>query len=121
MNARAALRHRHGNNRADVSSLGINLRTSRRTQPLSERVDGILTDLVIQSSFVGAEDADWISAVLYTIVRSCWNHGVDPYAYLRHALTRLPEMTNRQIPTITPRAYAKVQKAAAVQDMQKVA
>jgi hypothetical protein len=42
-------------------------------------------------------------------------------AYLRHALTRLPEMTNRQIPTITPRAYAKAQKAAAIQDMRKVA
>src|SRR5690606_2771982 len=31
--------------------------------------------------FVGAEDAGWISAVLYTIVRSCWNVSVTGAAF----------------------------------------
>ena len=34
--------------------------------------------------------------------------GLDPYAYLREVLTRLPRMTNRQIPEVTPAAWADV-------------
>jgi transposase len=33
--------------------------------------------------------------------------GIDPYAYLKDVLTRLPRMTNRQIPEVTPQAWAK--------------
>jgi transposase len=61
--------------------------------------------------FVGGEDKGWASAVLYTILQSCRNRGVDPYEYLKHALTRLPEMTNHQLPTITPRAFAEMKIA----------
>lgn len=56
--------------------------------------------------FIGAEEAGWRSAVIYSIVQSCKAQGVEPYAYIKHALTRLPSMTNRQIPTITPKAWA---------------
>ena len=34
------------------------------------------------------------------------------YAYLRAVLTRLPSMTNRQLPDWTPEAWAKAQPAA---------
>jgi len=61
--------------------------------------------------FVGGEDVGWASAVLYTIMQSCINRGVEPYEYLKHALTRLPVMTNHQLATITPRAYAEERKA----------
>jgi len=33
--------------------------------------------------------------------------GIDPYAYLKDVLTRLPKMTNHQIPEVTPVAWAK--------------
>ena len=38
--------------------------------------------------------------------------GVDPYAYLRDILTRLPRATNRQIPDLTPQAWANARKVA---------
>jgi transposase len=60
--------------------------------------------------FIGAEDAGWRSAVIYSIIQSCKAHGVEPYAYLKDVLTRLPSMTNHQIPTITPKAWAVARK-----------
>ena len=38
---------------------------------------------------------------------------MDPYAYLREVLTRLPNMTNWQIPEVTPQAWAKNTAASA--------
>ena len=57
--------------------------------------------------FIGAQDAGWRSAVIYSIIQSCRTHGVEPFAYLKDVLTRLPAMTNHQIPAITPKAWAK--------------
>jgi hypothetical protein len=59
--------------------------------------------------FIGAQDTGQRSAIIYSIVESCRRRGVEPYAYLKDVLTRLPTMTNRQIATITPEAWAKVQ------------
>jgi len=56
--------------------------------------------------FIGDRDAGWRSAVLYTGIQSCRNHGVDPYAYLKDVLERLPMMTNQQLHSLTPRAWA---------------
>lgn len=36
-------------------------------------------------------------AILYTIIESCRRRGLDPYAYLRDVLSRLPSMTMSQI------------------------
>ena len=41
--------------------------------------------------FLGDADAGQRSAILYTIIESCRCRGIDPYAYLRDVLTRLPE------------------------------
>lgn len=57
--------------------------------------------------FFGDKEAGWRSAVIYTILSSCKTHGLDPYAYLKDVLERLPHMTNRQIHQVTPRAWAK--------------
>jgi transposase len=57
--------------------------------------------------FIGAEEAGWRSAVIYSVITSCRNRGIDPYAYLRDVLTRLPNMTNHQIPDITPAKWAE--------------
>lgn len=61
--------------------------------------------------FIGAEEAGWRSAVIYSIITSCRNRGIDPYAYLRDVLTRLPNMTNHQIPEITPAAWAEAKQS----------
>lgn len=60
--------------------------------------------------FVGAAEAGERSAIIYTVIESCRRRGLDPYAYLRDVLTRLPQMTNRQIPDVTPAAWAKKQQ-----------
>ena len=42
-----------------------------------------------------------------TIVECCRRHGVNPYAYLRHVLTRLPSSTNWQIGELTPQGWVE--------------
>jgi len=62
--------------------------------------------------FIGSEEAGWRSAVIYSLIQSCKNHGVEPYAYLKDILERLPSMTNQQIKDVTPRKWAKAKKIA---------
>jgi len=63
--------------------------------------------------FFGEAEAGERSAIVYTIIESCRRRGIDPYAYLRDALTRLPSMTNWQIRDITPEAWVKTLRSAA--------
>jgi transposase len=48
------------------------------------------------------------------IVECCRRRGLDPFAYLRDTLTRLPSATNWQVPDLTHEAWAKrsLQQAA---------
>jgi len=62
--------------------------------------------------FIGDAEAGERSAIIYTVIESCRRRGLDPYAYLRDVLTRLPTMTNWQIPEVTPEAWAKAQRVA---------
>lgn len=57
--------------------------------------------------FVGEAGVGDRGAILYTVIESCRRRGLDPYAYLRDVLIRLPQMTNRQIPEVTPEAWSK--------------
>jgi transposase len=57
--------------------------------------------------FFGDAEAGQRSAVIYTIIENCRLQRIDPYAYLRDVLTRLPAMTNHQIAELTPQAWAK--------------
>ncbi len=59
--------------------------------------------------FIGDADAGQRSAIIYTVIESCRRRGLDPYTYLREVLTRLPSMTNWQIPEVTPQTWAKAQ------------
>ena len=63
--------------------------------------------------FIGAEEAGWRSAVVYSILQSCKAHGAEPHAYLKDVLTRLPNMTNHQIPSVTPKAWVAARKQKA--------
>jgi hypothetical protein len=62
--------------------------------------------------FVGDSQAGQWAAILYTIIESCRHHQIDPFAYLRDVLTRLPSMTNREIEQVTPAAWAKTHAIA---------
>lgn len=62
--------------------------------------------------FVGAEDAGWRSAIICSLIQSCRAHGVEPLAYFKDVLTRLPAMTNHEMPTLTPRAWTESRRAA---------
>jgi transposase len=57
--------------------------------------------------FMGDADAGERGAIIYTVIESCRRRDIDPYAYLKDVLTRLPTMTNHQIPEVTPAAWAK--------------
>ena len=67
--------------------------------------------------FMGDADAGERGAIIYTVIESCRRRGIDPYAYLKDVLTRLPRMTNHQIPEVTPAAWAK----ARLQQQRQVA
>ena len=60
--------------------------------------------------FIGGAQAGQRSAIIYTVVESCRRRGLDPLAYLHDVLTRLPRMTNHQIPEVLPAAWAKTQQ-----------
>jgi transposase len=55
--------------------------------------------------FFGEADAGQRGAILYTIIECCRRRGKNPYDYLRDVLTRLPHMTNRQIPEVAPEVW----------------
>jgi transposase len=61
--------------------------------------------------FVGEAGAGERGAIIYTVIESCRRRGQDPYAYLRDVLTRLPRMTNHQIPEVAPAAWGKARRS----------
>ena len=52
--------------------------------------------------FVGEAGTGQRGAILYSIIETCRRRQIDPYAYLRDVLTRLPAVTTGQIAAITP-------------------
>lgn len=53
--------------------------------------------------FIGHPDAGERSAIIYSIVVSCRRRGIDPFAYLRDVLTRLPAMSSEdELQPLTP-------------------
>jgi transposase len=62
--------------------------------------------------FFGEIEAGESSAILYTVIENARRSGLDPQAYLRDILTRLPEMKQSEIADITPAAWSEAQKTA---------
>ena len=52
--------------------------------------------------FMGEAAAGNRSAIIYTVIESCRRRGAEPFAYLKDVLTRLPQMTNKQVPELLP-------------------
>ena len=65
--------------------------------------------------FIGDASAGQRGAILYSLIESCRRRGLDPHAYLRDVLTRLPRLTNWQIKDVTPEAWAKAQQRPPLQ------
>lgn len=65
--------------------------------------------------FIGDANAGQRSAIIYTLIECCRRRGIDPFAYLREVLTRLPNMTNRQIPEVAPAVWGKTHRPLQVQ------
>ncbi len=57
--------------------------------------------------FIGEAAVGDRGAIIYTVIESCRRRGLDPYGYLKDVLSRLPSMTNHQVPEITPEAWSK--------------
>ena len=60
--------------------------------------------------FVGEADAGQRSAIVYTVIETCRRNGLNPYQYLRDVLSRLPSMTNHQIPEVIPANWGKTRR-----------
>src|SRR5437667_1681028 len=52
--------------------------------------------------FVGSEQGGHTAAVLYSFTSSCQRLGVEPWAYLRDVLTRLPTTAPDQLAALLP-------------------
>jgi hypothetical protein len=59
--------------------------------------------------FCGSHEGGRRAAVIYTLIANCKAQGIDPFAYLRDLLRRLPTATPSDYAALTPRAL----KAAA--------
>jgi transposase len=61
--------------------------------------------------FLGSDAGGNTAAVLYSLVSTCERHGIDPWAYLRDALTRLPELPAERLEELLPDVWANAQRA----------
>ena len=63
--------------------------------------------------FIGADQAGWRSAVIYTMIENIRRAGKDPYAYLKWVFERLPSMTNQDdLHELTPQSWLAAQSEA---------
>ena len=73
-------------------------------------IDNNLTENAIRPSavgkknwlFIGHPEAGWRSAVIYSVVVSCRRREIDPWQYLRDVLTRLPAISQSELPSLLP-------------------
>jgi hypothetical protein len=64
--------------------------------------------------FIGHPEAGARSAMVYSILGSCRRRGVNPAKYLLDVLKRLPDLKAKDIPSLTPGAWAKAHPEACV-------
>jgi transposase len=60
--------------------------------------------------FFGSEEAGTRNAVIFTLVENCRMHGIDPCAYLKDLLERLPTATNQEVESLTPLNWKKARQ-----------
>jgi transposase len=55
---------------------------------------------------MGSKESGHRSAVMYTLIQSCWIIGVELSEYLRDVLENIPKITNQQNTNWTPKNWA---------------
>ncbi len=71
--------------------------------------------------FIGADQAGWRSAVIYTMIENVKREGKDPYAYLKWVFERLPSMTNQDdLTALMPQAWLAHQSQKQTTQQQAV-
>ena len=60
--------------------------------------------------FLGHDDSGKRAAIVYSLVVSCKNLGIDPFVYLRDVLARLPSHPSDQVGELTPKAWLDEQQ-----------
>jgi transposase len=60
-------------------------------------------------TFCGSDAGGHRAAILYSLVATCKAHGIDPWAYLRDVLDRLPTHPNRRRADLLPRQWKAAQ------------
>jgi len=61
--------------------------------------------------FCGSDAGGHRAAILYSLVATCKAHGIDPWAYLRDVLERIPTHPNRRRAELLPRHWKAAQTA----------
>jgi hypothetical protein len=56
--------------------------------------------------FAGSDAGGRAAAILYSVVGTCRRLGIDPFAYLRGVLARLPALAAAQLDDILPGRWA---------------
>jgi transposase len=63
--------------------------------------------------FFGSPESGQQSAVIYTILETCRKLGINSQEYLTDVLTRLPNLTNREIKNLTPSQWQEARRKQA--------
>src|SRR5262245_3901808 len=56
--------------------------------------------------FAGSDAGGRTAAVLYTLTQTCRRHHIDPFAYLKDVLARLPGLPAERLPELAPHVWA---------------
>jgi hypothetical protein len=63
--------------------------------------------------FAGSDEGGRTAALHYTFTQTCRRHGIDPFAYLRDVLARLPMGDYQELADLFPHRWAEAQRAKA--------
>ena len=61
--------------------------------------------------FAGSDAGGRRAAILYSLIGTCHLVGVEPFAYLRDVIAKIPSHPNRRLLELTPRGWNAAQAA----------
>ena len=108
------------------SAMGQAIQYARNQWPALERflehgeveIDNNLVENAIRPTaigkknwlFFGSPDAGRRNAVIYTLIQNCRMHGIEPQAYLKDLLERLPTLRIQEVEQLTPLNWKKARE-----------
>jgi transposase len=64
--------------------------------------------------FFGSDETGMRNAAVFTLIQNCRMHGLDPCAYLKDVLEKLPTTTNQQVDELTPLQWKAAREGKAL-------